>query len=127
MYIVDLEEVRSSHTCLVAQYEENDVELCHHQLGHLSHQNIRNLESLGLVQGLPSQLGDTPDIYETCVKSKQVKSIFDKKKEISTKRPLELLHMDLCGPNLLASISGKYLCLAIVNNYSQYTWVFFLS
>ena len=49
IYIVDLEEVRSSCICLVAQYEENNVELWHHRLGHLSHQNIRTLESLGLV------------------------------------------------------------------------------
>ena len=87
IYIVDLEEVRSSRMSLVAQYEENDVELWHRRLGHLSHRNIRTLEALGLVRGLPSQLGDTPEICENCVKSKQVKSTFDKKKEISTKRP----------------------------------------
>ena len=127
IYIVDLEEVRSSHICLVAQYEENDVELWYRQLGHLIHRNIRTLESLGLVRGLPSQLGDTPKTCETCVKSKQVKSSFNKKKEISTKRPLELLHKNLFGPNRVASLSGKYLCLVIVDDYSWYTWVIFLS
>ena len=75
IYVVDLDEVRSSRMCLVAQYEENNVELWHHRLGHLCHRNIRTLEALGLVRGLPSQLGDTPEICEACVKSKQVKSI----------------------------------------------------
>ena len=127
IYIVDLDEVRNSRMCLVAQYEENDAELWHRRLGHLSLRNIRTLESLGRVRGLPSQLGNAPDTCETCIKSKQVKSSFDKKKEISTKKPLELLHMDLFGPNQVASLGGKYFCLVIVDDYSRYTWVFFLS
>ena len=127
IYIVDLDEVRNSRMCLVAQYEENDAELWHRRLGHLSPRSIRTLESLGLVRGLPSQLGNTPNACETCIKSKQVKSRFDKKKEVSTKKPLELLHMDLFGPNRVASLGGKYFCLVIVDDYSRYTWVFFLS
>ena len=55
--------------------------------------------SLNLVRGLPLDLEEKPETCETCIKSKQVKSSFDKKIEISTKRPLELLHMDLFGPN----------------------------
>ena len=127
IYIVDLDEVRNSRMCLVAQYEENEAELWHRRLGHLSPRSIRTLESLGLVRGLPSQLGNTPNSCETCIKSKQVKSVFNKKKEISTKKPLELLHMDLFGPNRVASLGGKYFCLVIVDDYSRYTWVFFLS
>ena len=127
IYIVDSDEVRNSRMCLVAQYDENDAELWHRRLGHLSLQNIKSLGSLGLVRGLPSKLGDATNICETCIKSKQVKSSFDKKKEISTRKPLELLHMDLFGPNRVASLGGKYFCLVIVDDYSRYTWVFFLS
>ncbi|GJZ14106.1 putative ribonuclease H-like domain-containing protein [Tanacetum coccineum] len=39
---------------------------------------------------------------------------------------LELLHMDLCGPMRVASINGKKYILVIVDNYSRYTWVYFL-
>ena len=35
--------------------------------------------------------------------------------------------MDLFGPNQVASLSGKYFCLFIIDDYSWYTWVFFLS
>ena len=35
--------------------------------------------------------------------------------------------MDLFGPNQVASLSGKYFCLVIVDDYSRYSWVFFLS
>ncbi|GJZ60173.1 ribonuclease H-like domain-containing protein [Tanacetum coccineum] len=39
---------------------------------------------------------------------------------------LELLHMDLCGPMRVASINGKKYILVIVDDFSIYTWVYFL-
>ncbi|GJR02307.1 retrovirus-related pol polyprotein from transposon TNT 1-94 [Tanacetum coccineum] len=39
---------------------------------------------------------------------------------------LELLHMDLCGPMRVASINGKKYILVIVDDFSRYTWVYFL-
>ncbi|GKD98983.1 retrovirus-related pol polyprotein from transposon TNT 1-94 [Tanacetum coccineum] len=39
---------------------------------------------------------------------------------------LELLNMDLCGPMRVASINGKRSILVIVDDYSRYTWVYFL-
>ncbi|GKD42009.1 retrovirus-related pol polyprotein from transposon TNT 1-94, partial [Tanacetum coccineum] len=39
---------------------------------------------------------------------------------------LELLHMDLCGPIRVASINGKKYILVIVDDYSRYTFVYFL-
>jgi transposase InsO family protein len=44
----------------------------------------------------------------------------------ATDRPLELLHMDLFGPIAYISISGSKYCLVIVDDYSCFTWVFFL-
>jgi hypothetical protein len=45
---------------------------------------------------------------------------------MTTDRPLELLHMDLFGPIAYISISGSKYCLVIVDDYSRFTWVFFL-
>jgi hypothetical protein len=41
-------------------------------------------------------------------------------------RPLELLHMDLFGPIAYISIGGSKYYLVIVDDYSRFTWVFFL-
>nr|GEZ59604.1 hypothetical protein [Tanacetum cinerariifolium] len=41
-------------------------------------------------------------------------------------KPLYLLHMDLCGPMCVKSINGKRYVLVVVDDYSRYTWVFFL-
>jgi transposase InsO family protein len=44
---------------------------------------------------------------------------------ISSKRVLEVLHMDLFGPPTHESLGGKKYCLVIVDDYSRYTWVYF--
>jgi transposase InsO family protein len=43
-----------------------------------------------------------------------------------TDRPLDLLDMDLFGPITYISIDGSKYCLVIVDDYSRFTWVFFL-
>jgi hypothetical protein len=48
------------------------------------------------------------------------------KTQMSTHRPLELLHMDLFGPTSFVSISGNSYCLVITDDYSRFTWVYFL-
>jgi transposase InsO family protein len=45
---------------------------------------------------------------------------------MTTSRPLELLHMDLFGPVAYLSIGGSKYGLVIVDDFSCFTWVFFL-
>jgi transposase InsO family protein len=45
---------------------------------------------------------------------------------MTTDRPLELLHMDLFGLIAYISIGGSKYYLVIVDDYSRFTWVFFL-
>jgi transposase InsO family protein len=45
---------------------------------------------------------------------------------MTTSRPMELLHMDLFGPVAYLSIVGSKYGIIIVDDYSRFTWVFFL-
>ena len=45
---------------------------------------------------------------------------------VYTSKPLELLHLDLFGPESYKSIGGKQYGFVIVNDYSRFTWVLFL-
>jgi transposase InsO family protein len=45
---------------------------------------------------------------------------------MTTIRPLEMLHMDLFGPIAYISNGGNKYGLVIVDDYSRFTWVFFL-
>ena len=41
--------------------------------------------------------------------------------------PLELIHMDLFGPTIVASLGGTHYVLVLVDDYSRFTWVYFLA
>jgi len=58
---------------------------------------------------------------------KQTKSSFKPIDVVSTTRPLELLHMDLFGPSRTMSLGGNYYGLVIVDDYSRFTWTFFIA
>jgi hypothetical protein len=45
---------------------------------------------------------------------------------MTTSRPLKLLHVDLFEPVAYLSIGGSKYGVIIVDDYSYFTWVFFL-
>ena len=56
-----------------------------------------------------------------------MRSSFKPKNLVSTSKPLELLHMDLFGPMDVISMGGKSYGFVIVDDYSRFTWVYFLA
>ncbi|GJY73586.1 putative ribonuclease H-like domain-containing protein, partial [Tanacetum coccineum] len=42
-------------------------------------------------------------------------------------KPLCMLHMDLFGPTFVSSLMHKKYCLVVTDDYSRFTWVFFLA
>jgi transposase InsO family protein len=65
-------------------------------------------------------------LCSACQASKQVANTHPTKAFMSTTRVLELLRMYLFGPTTYKSLGGNLYCLVIVDDYSRYTWVFFL-
>lgn len=57
---------------------------------------------------------------------KMKRSSHKPKTESSCKSPLEMIHMDLCGPMRTQSINGKKYILVMIDEYSRYTWLEFL-
>ena len=65
-------------------------------------------------------------LCSACQADKQVTNTHPTKAFMSTTRVLELLQMDLFGPTTYKSLGENLYCLVIVDDYSRYTWVFFL-
>ncbi|KAI3666974.1 hypothetical protein L6452_42015 [Arctium lappa] len=61
-----------------------------------------------------------------CEKRKLTKSSFKSKQCFSISQPLQMLHMDLCGPVSTPSLGGRRYILVIIDEFTRYTWVFFL-
>ncbi|GKC12608.1 putative ribonuclease H-like domain-containing protein [Tanacetum coccineum] len=45
----------------------------------------------------------------------------------SISQPLQMLHMDLFGPTSVRSINHKTYCLVVTDDFSRFSWVFFLA
>jgi len=86
--------------------------LWHKRLGHASLSLLNKLVSKDLVVGLPTIKYNDGKVCDACAKGKQVKNSFKSKICVSTTRPRELLHIDLCGPMRIMSRRGKrYVCV----------------
>nr|GEZ23117.1 copia protein [Tanacetum cinerariifolium] len=69
---------------------------------------------------------DGVDLLTACEQGKIHLKHQKSKTAFALNKPLYLLHMDLCGPMRIQSINGKRYVLVVVEDYSRYTWVFFL-
>nr|GEU37728.1 retrovirus-related Pol polyprotein from transposon TNT 1-94 [Tanacetum cinerariifolium] len=95
-------------------------------LSHLNFDYINLLSKKDVVIGLPKLKFIKDQLCSFCKLSKAKRSSFKSKDVPSSKKRLNLLHMDLCGPIRVASINGKKYILVIVDDYSRYTWTLFL-
>src|SRR3954465_14618795 len=123
IYVIDIHSVKNN-TCLITTNDE--LHLWHKRLGHINIKTVSKLSKHELVRGIPKFTSKNIDLCEACQLGKQVKTSFKSLDMISTKRPLELLHMDLFGPSRIASINKNRYVFVIVDDYSRYTWVIFL-
>jgi hypothetical protein len=78
------------------------------------------------ILGLTNVHFEKDRICSACQAVKLVGVRHPHKNIMTTERPLEVLHMDLFGPIAYISIGCSKYCLVIVNDYSRFTWAFFL-
>ena len=64
---------------------------------------------------------------ESCAQRKQTRKSFKTKTVNQSAQPLELIHMDLFGPTRSLSLNGKKYGFVLVDDFSRFTWIFFLT
>ncbi|GKC39986.1 putative ribonuclease H-like domain-containing protein [Tanacetum coccineum] len=128
MYSVDLNSIvpKGGLTCLFVKASSDESRLWHRRLGHLNFKTMNKLIKGNLVRGLPSKLFENEQTCVACQKGKQHRASCKSKIENSISLPLHLLHMDFFGPIFVKSIMKKMYCLVVTDDYSRFTWVFFL-
>jgi len=123
VYLLDISSP-CSIGCLLSKHDESW--LWHRRIAHIHMNHLNKLISKDLVIGLPKLKFEKDHICEACQKGKQVKNYFKIKNVVSSLKPLELLHMDLFGPSRTMSLGSNYYALVIVDDFSRFTWTFFL-
>ena len=127
VYIADFNSTNAeSITCLFSKASQDESWLWHKKLSHLNFKTMNDLVRKELVRGMPLVEFIRDGLCDACQKGKQKKVSFSKKLESSIDEPLQLLHMDLFGPVNVLSIARKRYCLVIVDDFSKFSWVYFL-
>ena len=88
--------------------------------------HLSRLNNKEMVKGIPYLNFEKDRVCDACQLGKQTKSSFKSIKDILTSRPLELIHMDLFGPTQTKSLSENRFAFVLVDDFSRFTWVFFL-
>jgi hypothetical protein len=124
LYIVDFTKKARPRTCLIAKSSKDW--LWHRRLGHVGMRNLDKLIKGDHILGVKDVVFDKDRLCNACQAGKQVGGSHPVKNIMTMRRPLELLHMDLFGPNAYKSLGGNSFGLVIVDDFSRFTWVFFL-
>ncbi|GJU77320.1 putative ribonuclease H-like domain-containing protein [Tanacetum coccineum] len=129
MYNFDLKNVVPSGglTCLFAKATLDESNIWHRRLGHINFKTMNKLVRGNLVRGLTSKLLENDHTCIACQKGKQNKASCKTKTVSSICTSLQLLHMDLFGSVSIRSINKKSYCLFVTDDFSRFSWVFFLA
>nr|GEV05163.1 putative ribonuclease H-like domain-containing protein [Tanacetum cinerariifolium] len=129
MYNVNLKNINplGDLTCLFAKATLDESNLWHRRLGHINFKTMNKLVKGNLVRGFPSKVFENNHTCVACKKGKQYRASCKTKPVSSICQPLQRLHMDLFGPTFVKSLNKKSYCLVITDDYSRFSWVFFLA
>nr|GEY34619.1 hypothetical protein [Tanacetum cinerariifolium] len=128
MYSIDLNNIvpHKDLSCLVAKASADESMLWHMRLSHLNFKTMNKLVRHNLVKGLPSKFFKNDHTCVAFLKRKQHKASCKTKLVNSVSKPLHTLYMGLFGPTSVSSLNHKWYCLVVIDDFSRFTWTFFL-
>ncbi|KAJ9545078.1 hypothetical protein OSB04_024785 [Centaurea solstitialis] len=112
--------------CLLTKASKEYSWLWHRRLCHQNFKDMNKLVSRCLVRGLPEARLSKDTLCPACEKGKMKRSSHPAKMDTNSKSPLDIIHMDLCGPMRVESLARKKYTLVLVDELSRYTWIEFL-
>ena len=117
----------ASQSCnFSASSDGNSLTLWHLRLGHLNNQDVKKLSNENMVKGLKVNSKDAPADCEGCLLGKQTRLPFPKKSSGKKAQILDLVHSDVCGPMSVPSVGGSLYFVTLIDDHSNFTWVFML-
>ncbi|GJT71347.1 retrovirus-related pol polyprotein from transposon TNT 1-94 [Tanacetum coccineum] len=127
LYSITLQDTSTPNPiCLMAKATSLQAWLWHRRLSHLNFDTINLLSKYDIVTGLSKLKFVKDHLCSSCELGKAKRKSFKTKTTPSSKRMLQTLHMNLCGPIRVESFNGKKYVLVIIDDYLRYTWTHFL-
>jgi hypothetical protein len=125
VFQADFSSAQSSLRYLILQYS-SELWKWHRRLGHLSFDLLCRLSGLGLLRGLSLLKFESDLVCAPYRHGKMIAASHSPVNTVMTEHPEQLLHIDTIGPSRIRSMGEKWYVLVIVDDYSRYSWVFFL-
>nr|GEY00802.1 putative ribonuclease H-like domain-containing protein [Tanacetum cinerariifolium] len=129
MYSFDLKNFLPSKdlTCLFLNATNDESNLWHRRLGHINFKTMNKLMNGKHVRGLPLKIFEKDHTCVAFQMGKKNKASCKSKLVNYVSQPLQILHMVLFGPTFINNFMGKMYCLMVTNDYTRFSWVFFLA
>ncbi|KAL0544538.1 hypothetical protein IC582_019655 [Cucumis melo] len=97
----------------------------HLRFGHLNFDSLRLLARKDMVKGLP-YVKHPDQLCEGYLHGKQSRKSFPQESSSRAKRPVELVHTDLCGLIKPSSFGKNNYFLLFIDAFTRKTWVYFV-
>jgi hypothetical protein len=112
-------------SALLLTHADESSRVWHERFVHLNFRYMQHISKNILVDGLP-YIHFSKGVCEGCVLEKHPEEKFDKGKSQRASAPLDLIRSDLMGPFPHPSISKVRFVLIFVDDFSRFTWIYFL-
>ncbi|GFX95855.1 retrovirus-related Pol polyprotein from transposon TNT 1-94 [Trichonephila clavipes] len=123
-YIIPKSKEISFFSDVTAKTKIGSIEIWHQRFCHVNNDYLVKTSKNDSVKGLPRLTDNGKTHCMPCKLAKSKRVSFKKTGAVRSKRPLELLHMDLCGPMPTDSQGGNKYFLSIIDDYSRKVTVF---
>ena len=109
----------------MASVNLREADLWHQRLGHINNQVLSKIVKTEVVKGVKVK-DEEPNFCEACVMGKMARQPFKATGDIRSKRKLQLVHSDVCGPMDVESFSGKKYFVTFIDNFTRCSAVYFM-
>ena len=117
--------VPSSPSRALLTHSNSESKLWHERFGHLNYRYLQKLGTKDVVTCLP-RISFSEGVCSGCSMGKHPEERFDKGKAWRALEVLQLVHSDVAGPFPAPSFSKARYVLTFIDDYSRFTWVYFL-
>ena len=107
LYHLKCEVITGKEKASMVSEDLPEVDLWHQRLGHLNRQQLNTLVDRDLASGIKLSTTSKLSFCEGCVEGKMQRKPFKPLTHQQSKKKLELVHSDVCGPLQAESIGGS--------------------
>lgn len=102
----------------------DELDLWHRRLGHLNGADVKRLSVGKMADGMSDLSKSGSNFCEPCIFGKQTRKPFSKINIARSKRILEIVHSDVCGPVNPTAWNGHHYFVTFVDDYTHFVTVY---